>query len=109
MPLNNRWHGGTSAGEHQLSGRFLFSVCSLFGVTYGDLKSRKRGMVTLARWALAYLHREHLGWSYERIGEIIGKEHSAMMYAYTQACILLHEDIEPFAEVVRMIEEENGY
>jgi chromosomal replication initiation ATPase DnaA len=66
-------------------------------------------VVTLARWALAYLHRQHLGWSYERIGDLLGKDHSAMLYGYTQACVLLHEQIQPFSDAVALMEKEHGY
>lgn len=95
--------------ELTLSGLFLIDVLKIFGVTYCDLRGRKRGDITLARWALAYLHRQHLGWSYERIADLIGKEHSAMLYGYTQACVLLHEDIEPFASAVAHVEKQHGF
>lgn len=81
----------------------------IFGVTRGDLYSKKRGDVTLARWAIAYLHREHLGWTYDRIGSLFSKDHTFSIYAYTQASILIHEDVHPFTEVVRMVESKNGY
>lgn len=97
------------AGQLTLSGHFLADVCSMFGVTFGDLRSKRRGHVTLARWALAYMHRQHLGWSYERIADLLGKEHSAMLYGYTQSCILLHERIQPFADAVELLEKKHGF
>lgn len=81
----------------------------MFGVTYGDLRGPRRGTVTLARWALAYLLRQHLGWSYERIGDLMGKGHDTALYGYTQACILLHEQVQPFADAVELLEKEHGF
>lgn len=94
------------AGEFQLSGLFLVGVCEVFGVTFSDLKGPRRGIVTSARWALSYLHREHLGWSFERIGELMDKKHDTALYGYAQACVLIHEQIEPFAGAVEYIEKE---
>lgn len=92
------------AGGSDLSGLFVIDVLKLFGVTYCELRGRRRGTVTLARWALAYLHREYLGWSYERIGDLMGKRHDTVLYGYTQACILLHERIEPFTSALAHLE-----
>lgn len=92
--------------EHSLSGLFLIQVCEIFGVDEEDLRGAKRGDTTLARWALSYLHRQHLGWSYERIGDLIGKRHDTILYGYTQACILLHEQIQPFTSAVEHMEKQ---
>lgn len=74
-----------SAPEAALgAGEILMAVARTLGVTLEQMRGPGRSrQLSRARQVAAYLLREKLGWSLERIGqELGGRDHSSVLYAY---------------------------
>ncbi len=61
------------------------AVCAAFRVTHDEIVSRRRGQhVALARQVAIYLIREITDYSFPRIGEYFGRDHSTAIHGYTR-------------------------
>jgi len=61
------------------------AVCAAFRVTHDEIVSRRRGQhVALARQVAIYLIREITDYSFPRIGEYFGRDHSTAIHSYTR-------------------------
>jgi hypothetical protein len=61
------------------------AVCATFRVSHDEIVSRRRGQhVALARQVAIYLIREITDYSFPRIGEYFGRDHSTAIHSYTR-------------------------
>jgi len=79
------------------------AACSRFGVAPSDVLSPSRpSQVSKARWAIAYVLIERMGWSLPRIGRLLNKDHTAVLYGYRRAQELYRTD-QSFYETVEAL------
>lgn len=90
--------------ETAVSSRLFLTAQEIFGVGRDELRSAKRNSnVTTARWALAFVLTDRVGWSNSRVGRVLQKDHTAITYARRKAADLLRTD-RHFHEAVTMLE-----
>lgn len=87
-----------------MGGRLLQATSRLFGVSEKQLQSSDRLGVSEARWALAYVLVERVGWSYSRVARLLHKDHTAVLYGHRKAQALRRTD-PVFCEAVQMLED----
>lgn len=92
-----------AGGGGDVAPRLMSATSKIFGVTEQQLRSSDRGYATYARWALSYVLIENVGWSAARVGRLLGKHHTTILYGHRQAAALLRKS-EAFFNAVGMIE-----
>jgi chromosomal replication initiation ATPase DnaA len=92
------------AGGGNVSGQVVSTACRVFGITEQDLFSSQRGDTSPARWAIAVVLNERVGWSFARIGRLLHKNHAAIIYGYRRACKMREND-ETFYDALKLIED----
>ena len=91
-----------------VSGRLVASACAHFGVTVDELRSQRRhGPISRARWAIAHVLIDRVGWSYPRAARLLDKDHSSLIYGVREAEKLLRED-ESFYNLYEAIRNDAG-
>jgi len=89
-----------------VSGRLVACACAHFGVTPDELRSQRRhGNISRARWAIAHVLIDRVGWSLPRVGALLGKDHTSILYGWRKSQALIRTD-EEFYAVVGMLEQE---
>lgn len=74
-----------AGGGSDVAPRLMSAAAEIFGVTPGRMRSADRGDATVARWALSWVLIEHVGWSAARVGRLLGKHHTAILYGHRRA------------------------
>ena len=84
--------------------RITTVVCEHFGVERSDLLSRRRSRhIATPRQVAIYLCRMHLGFSYPRLGELFGRDHSTAIHAVETTQARLNRDV-GFQDALQRIE-----
>jgi chromosomal replication initiation ATPase DnaA len=90
-------------GPGLLGPRLVATSCEFFGIDRTDLFSTKRrGQVSLARWAIAMVLYDDASWSFCRIAKLLGKDHSSIREAYDRSRSLIRTDPIFFEAVSRL-------
>lgn len=64
-----------------------------FGVPQRDITGRARySRVRDARFALYWVGRDHLGYSFARVGRALDRDHSSVMHGYAEARARMDRD-----------------
>jgi chromosomal replication initiation ATPase DnaA len=94
----------TARGPRQnLGPRLVAAAEHFYDLSEGTIfSSRRRGRPSLARWALCHVLVEHVGWSLNRTGKMIDKDHKAVALGCAKAKELLRTD-PVFFEAVRYL------
>ena len=89
-----------------VSGRLVASACAHFGVTVDELRSQRRhGAISRARWAIAHVLIDRVGWSLPRVGALLAKDHTSILYGWRKSQSLIRLD-EDFYAAVELLEQE---
>lgn len=81
------------------------AVCAAFRVTHEEIVSRRRGQhVVLARQVAVYLLREITDYSFPRIGDYFGRDHSTAIYSHAQIARRVATEA-PFRALLRKVKE----
>ena len=89
-----------------VSGRLVASACAHFGVTADELRSQRRhGAISRARWAIAHVLIDRVGWSLPRVGALLNKDHTSILYGWRKSQSLIRLD-EDFYAAVEMLEQQ---
>jgi chromosomal replication initiation ATPase DnaA len=97
----------TRRTARRLVDRLVTSVCEYYGL--GDeailSSNRRRGEISLARWALARVLMDDMGWSSLRVAKLFNADHKGILYGRKKSDELLRTDPLFFEAVSRLREE----
>lgn len=89
-----------------VSARLIACACSHFGVTADELRSQRRhGSISRARWAIAHVLIDRVGWSLPRVGALLNKDHTSILYGWRKSQSLIRLD-EDFYAAVELLEQQ---
>lgn len=101
---NDRQEQGRA--EVSTSARLVTCACQHFGVTLEQLRSpRRAGNLSRARWAIAHVLIDRVGWSLPRVGALLNKHHTSVLYGWRVSRQLQRIDSE-FFDAVDLLEQQ---
>jgi len=97
----------TNVRREPIGSRLISIAENYYDLSPGTLRNKKRrnGRVSRARWAVATVLTDAVGWSQPRIGGLLNADASAIHYAYRRSQQLLRSD-PLFFDIVRKLTEE---
>lgn len=95
---------GVQREPTDVGSRVVSAACEFFGIEDRTLlfSKRRRGELSPARWAIAFVLLTHAGWTLTRVGTLLGKDHSSVHYGREKAAELIRIDPLFFAACQRL-------
>ncbi len=94
-----------AGGGGNVAPRLICAAAQIFGVTEESLRSDDRSDASLARWALSYVLIDRVGWTAARVGRLLDKHHTTILYGYRRASEM-RDSSEQFFNAIAMIEDQ---